>query len=126
MKVNWCNRAMFTGPHYCLVTSEKLLRQEVKKLGIKFHSLNESSEHADATCYELVSDQGKTAFIVYMKKWKGEDPIEVASLIVHEATHIKQHVIRLMGEHNTSNEFEAYMMQNIAGNLMQCFAEQTK
>ena len=125
MKVNWCDRAMFRGPYYCLVTTEALFKQELKRLNIKGEVSYTNTETSNATCYEFEGN-GKTSFIVTMKGWEGKDPIEVAGLIVHEATHIKQNIMRIIGEKNPSNEFEAYMMQNIAANLMQCFVEQTK
>ena len=125
MKVNWCDRAMFRSPYYCLVTTEALFKQELKRLNIKGDLSYTNTETSNATCYEFESN-GKTSFVVTIKDWEGKDPIEVAGLIVHEATHIKQHVMRIIGEKNPSNEFEAYMMQNIAANLMQCFVEQTK
>jgi hypothetical protein len=116
---------MFQGPYYVLVTTPKLFRKELKRLGIKGDLSYTASPSSNATCYEF-ENNGKESFIVTLKNWKGADPIEVASLIVHEATHIKQHTMRIIGEKNPSSEFEAYMMQNIAGNLMQCFVEQTK
>ncbi len=123
-KVNWCDRSMFQGPYYCLVTTPKLFRKELKRLGVPNDLAFTANESSNATCYEFEKD-GKTSFIVTIKGWKGADPIEVAGLLVHEATHIKQHVMRIIGEKNPSSEFEAYMMQNIAGNLMQAFKEQT-
>ena len=125
MKVNWCDRTMFRGPYYCLVTTPKLFAKELKRLGIKDSRNYTASPSSDATCFEF-EHHGKTSFIVTLKNWEGADPIEVAGLIVHEATHIKQHVMRIIGEKNPSAEFEAYMMQNIAANLMQCFVEQTQ
>lgn len=125
MKSVWCDRALFLGPYYCLVTTEALFRRELKKLGIHDALEYTKTPTSNATCFELESN-GKTAFIVTLKGWESTDPIEVAGLIVHEATHIKQHIMRIIGETAPSNEFEAYMMQNIAQNLMQCFVEQTR
>lgn len=124
MKPNWCNRTMFLGPYYCLVTTPEMFKKELKRLGIKDELDYTASPTSNATCYEL-EHKGKSAFIVTLKGWEGVDPIEVASLLVHEATHIKQHVMRIIGETRPSDEFEAYVMQNIAGNLMQAFVEQT-
>jgi hypothetical protein len=122
--VTWCDRSMFQGPHYGLVTTPKLFKKELRKMGVD-DSLEFTSGSSDATCYEFES-RGKTSFIVTIKGWKEKDPIEVAALIVHEATHIKQHIMRIIGEKTPSDEFEAYMMQNIYANLMQRFTEQTQ
>jgi len=124
-KFNWCDRALFRGPHYCLVTTPKLFKRELKRLGIKGKLDYTASPTSNATCYEF-ENNGKTSFIVTLKGWEGADPIEVAGLLVHEATHIKQHVMRIIGEDSPSKEFEAYMMQNIAANLMQALKDQTQ
>ena len=129
-KVNWCNRSMFQGPYYCLVTTpelfkKELFKKELRRIGVKGELEYAATPTANATCYEF-EHKGKQCFIVTIKGWEGVDPLEIAGLIVHEATHIKQHIMRIIGEKNPSDEFEAYMMQNIAANLMQCFVEQTQ
>ena len=83
-------------------------------------------KHGFNACCHAFECEGNECFIVCIGDVRGKDPIEVAGLIVHEATHIKQHVMRIIGEKNPSDEFEAYMMQNISANLMQCFVEQTQ
>lgn len=121
----WCNRTMLTSPHYGLVTTPKLFKRELKRMGIREELAYTSTSTSNATCYEL-EHKGKTAFLVTLKGWKGLDPIEVAALLVHEAVHLKQHFMLRIGEKEPSSEFEAYMVQNIAGNLMRAFADQTK
>lgn len=124
-EIVWCNRAMFTGPYYGLVTTPKLFKRELKRMGVKEDLDYTATPDSNATCYEL-QYKGKTAFLVTLRGWKGTDPIEVAALLVHEATHLKQHFMRMIGENDPSSEFEAYMMQSITGNLMQAFKDQTK
>lgn len=124
-KVNWCDRSMFQGPCYCLVTTPELFKQELKRLNIHEELDYTASPTSNATCFEF-EFKGKRCFIVTIKEWEGKDPLEVAGLIVHEATHVKQHIMQIIGEQNPSPEFEAYMMQNISANLMQCFVEQTQ
>lgn len=124
MKVNWCDRSMFQGPCYCLVTTPKLFKAELKKMGVKDRV--DFLKHGFNACCHAFECEGNECFIVCIGDVRGKDPIEVAGLIVHEATHIKQHVMRIIGEKAPSDEFEAYMMQNISANLMQCFVEQTK
>ena len=120
---------MFYFPdYYCLVTTPELYYSELKRMGLKERDWPEytSSPTANGTLWEFETPTGKTCMIVTIKDWQGKDPLEVAGLIVHEATHIKQHVMRKMGEKCPGDEFEAYMMQNITQNLMQCFVEQTQ
>ena len=127
--VNWCDRTMFYFPdYYCLVSTPALFEQELKRMGLPERDWPPytNTPTANGTLWELQTPEGKTAMIVTIKGWEDKDPIDVAGLIVHEATHIKQHVLRRMQEKEPSAEFEAYMMQNIAQNLMQCFVEQTR
>lgn len=127
-KVNWCDRSVFYAPYYCLVTTPALFEQELQRIGIKERDWPDytATPTANGTLWELETPSGESALIVTIKGWEGKDSLEVAGLIVHEATHIKQHVMRQMGEKFPSDEFEAYMMQNITQNLMQCFVEQTQ
>lgn len=128
-KVNWCDRTMFYFPHYyCCVTTPALFEQELKLLGIAQRDWPPylSRPEMNATVWELDTPTGSKAFIITLSGWQGKGGIDVAGLLVHEATHIKQEVLRAMGEKNCGDEFEAYMMQNIAQNLMQCFLEQTQ
>ncbi|PJC14744.1 MAG: hypothetical protein CO066_05555 [Comamonadaceae bacterium CG_4_9_14_0_8_um_filter_60_18] len=124
-KVNWCDRTMLLGPYYCLVTTHEQFKQELKRLGIAKRDWPDYRPQQDATCYPLENQDGKSAFIVAIRNWQGRNPVEVAGLLVHEATHVMQHTMRIIGENEPSSEFEAYMMQNISANLMQAFVEQT-
>lgn len=51
-------------------------------------------------------------------KW---DLIQIHGLLLHEAVHIWQEVIQLMGEEKPSTEFEAYSIQAIAQDLFEMF-----
>lgn len=46
-----------------------------------------------------------------------DDKLTVLSLIVHEATHVKQFLCEHIGEHTPGAEFEAYTIQQISHNL---------
>lgn len=50
------------------------------------------------------------------------DPIQVAGTLVHEAVHIFQRLCDSIGESQPSNEFEAYSIERISGELMREFA----
>ena len=52
-----------------------------------------------------------------------KDPIQVAALLVHEAVHIKQAVLREYGEDNVGDETEAYLIQRIAQDLMNMYVD---
>ena len=77
-------------------------------------------QYADATtsCFETAS--GQLYCIVCIRKNK-KPKHEIYGLLVHEATHVWQRIKEWLGEHNPSNEFEAYAMQNISQNLMAAY-----
>lgn len=125
MKVNWCDRSMFQGPSYCLVTTPKLFKKELKRFGIKDDVDHVIRKNINATCYQF-ENNGQECFIVILNDWEKADRIDIAGIIAHEAIHLKQQVMRMIGEKNPSDEFEAYMIQNIVANLTKCFDEQTK
>lgn len=52
-----------------------------------------------------------------------KDPIQVASLLVHEAVHIKQAILEYFGEQNVGHETEAYMVQRISQDLMNMYVD---
>lgn len=51
---------------------------------------------------------------------------EIVGLIVHEATHVYQHMLESMGEKNPSTEFEAYSMQGITQSLLSAYEASRK
>lgn len=51
---------------------------------------------------------------------------EIVGLIVHEATHVYQHVLESMDEKNPSVEFEAYQMQGITQALLAAYETSRK
>lgn len=116
----WCDRTMFYGSAYTLCTNEEMFRNELKRLGSKrtdveflrasFHACVHTLESASGDEIHVVCIDGQAA--------KDRDPISVAAMLVHEATHIKQYVMERIGEKNPSDEFEAYVMQHITQNLL--------
>jgi hypothetical protein len=44
-------------------------------------------------------------------------------LLVHEATHVWQHICESIGETKPSVEFEAYAMQSIVSNLLTAYED---
>lgn len=61
--------------------------------------------------------------IVTLNNDEGKDPIQVAALLVHEAVHIKQAILRYVGEDNVGDETEAYLIQRISQDLMQMYID---
>lgn len=70
---------------------------------------------ANDGCCTTFTKGGKVSIIVTLsaKAVAAHSRVEVAGLLVHEATHVWQEVRRSMQEENPSIEFEAYSMQAI-------------
>ncbi len=66
---------------------------------------------------------GKTRILVTVRPGaeKEHSPVEIAGILVHEATHVWQEVRASMGEREPSTEFEAYSMQAIFQELYSAF-----
>jgi hypothetical protein len=68
---------------------------------------------------------GRRCALICIRDYEKYSGIEVAGLLVHEAVHIWQEILRNIGEENPSEEFEAYSIQSISQNLMAEFIAQT-
>lgn len=66
-------------------------------------------------CYRRDTLKGKVAIICVPKI---DDLPSAISLIAHEATHLWQYISEEIGEDIPSDEFSAYAMQSIVGELV--------
>lgn len=125
----WCERAIhYLSLRYTLFLTEAAYREEQAKLEIATGALGYylNSPHANATTHFYVQTNGDRLAIVCLGPTKDRTLVQVHALLVHEAVHIWQEHIRLIGECNESNEFEAYGIQNIAQELMESFHRQQR
>ncbi|MFC0478977.1 hypothetical protein ACFFHG_02945 [Gellertiella hungarica] len=102
--------------------SEKAWRREMKRLGCK----GEAYPSSDGRCTRFeASKSNSECIIVTLRDGAERDHslVEVAGLLVHEATHVWQFIIESIGEGKPSAELEAYSMQAIVQALMQAFDE---
>ncbi len=115
--------------YYCLCLSEKQFHAELKKLKLPPHRWPEflgPDAHARAQHF---AHGGNMIAIVCLdgELAKQKTGCQVAALLVHEAVHIWQRHSANIGSFNDhGDEEEAYAIQNIAQELMQSYAEQTK
>lgn len=109
----------FGNVEYCLVTNMKQLKKAAKRYGIKHYDLARP-QTGGGIVNILQAKNGNTATIVqiHSDEMKEYTHAQVMALIVHEAVHVKQEVMRVIGEHEPSDEFEAYTVDNIAYNLI--------
>lgn len=118
----WCNRDTFQLPlHYCLAVSEAEYLRVTTDLKIPANNIEPwiKNWHANATTHFFENrSMGKSCAVVCINMENAPSWVQLAGLIVHEATHIWQEAKSLIGEPNPSPEFDAYSMQSIAQNLL--------
>ena len=112
-------------PKVALARSEKEYLALCRKLKVSNPGNWMSTEHAHATTHYINSNQGDLAVIVTIQRTDEFTPIQVASLLVHEAVHIWQEVCNRYGETAPAAEQEAYGIQSLAQDLMTQYAERT-
>jgi hypothetical protein len=127
-KFSWCDRAAILSPYFCLCLDEKTFHKEIARFGglEKKNYPSFVNENASATTHIWINNEkNRVATIVCLNKWETRGGIQIASLLVHEACHIYQEMINLMGERNAGDEIMAYSIQHISQELMYSFKEQT-
>lgn len=125
MKPKWLERSLITGPYYTLCLSEEAFRAELKRLGVTKPVAFILNDHSDATAHYLTADNGNRCCIVCLRGMEKHTGIEIAGLLVHEATHIWQDWCEQVGEQTPGIETEAYAIQWISQQLMWEYARQT-
>lgn len=117
-RVIWCNRGWL--PYsYGFCPNESAWHREVKRLRI---SSDVSYPTSDGCCTHLErnGEEHGAATIVTIGHIKRPTSV-VIGLIVHEAMHVWRQMRETIGEREPSAEFEAYSIQNIAGNLIAAY-----
>lgn len=126
MKV-WCDQALIIAPvDYGLCASEAVFHRELRKMGVPKADWPRfvRNEWSNATAHTFANDNGRLSVLVCIGDVSGRTGVEIAGLIVHEATHIWQQMRKRIGERKPSHEFEAYSIQCISQRLMESFASQ--
>jgi hypothetical protein len=120
----WIDRTIIESP-YCigLVQTETQYRHELKRLKVDdYASCEWIAKDKDANVTEIIKKDGnEQCFIVSIRKNKDTKPIEIIGLLIHEAVHCWQMIVRHMGEDQPSAEFEAYSIQSIAQKLIDAY-----
>lgn len=89
-----------------------------KKIGSEPQGYLKSSGRA--TFFKVEDHHGNITprALVTIAERKDVEPIQVATLLAHEAVHIKQDMCEHIGEQNISSEMEAYIVQSVLQDLM--------
>lgn len=126
MKVQWLERDLIRGPYIALVQSEKAFYKAMKHCNISKADAGPwiKTGHSDATVHFLDAPDGGQTCIVAIRVKKKTTPDQIVGLLVHESVHIWQRFKRRIGEHEPSDEFEAYSIQAIAQRLIAAYSDQ--
>lgn len=119
-KLSWYGRSFISVPvRYCLCTTEEQYRLAMKQAGKDYPNpfVNEGSS---ATMHYVPSnaDREEAVCVVCIKPRKWCDLEEHYALLVHEAVHVSQEIMRAWGETNVGDETQAYFIQRISLDLM--------
>ena len=118
--IKWIDRTLMYGPRVALVTSARDFRRALRDAGIADDGAwIESHWHACTHAYDV---DGVLVCIVAIdaRKAATQDPIDVASLLAHEAVHVWQRVAETLGG-DVGREMPAYAIQNICAHLMRAY-----
>jgi hypothetical protein len=121
LKIKWLDRRTVIAPHLTLCLSEKEYLAVCKHLKVE-NPTPWVASGARATNHTFESDGRLTCVVCMSELAQESEGVEVAALIVHEATHIKQELMQSIGETHPSPEFEAYTMQSICQTLFEEYA----
>ncbi|ASY62523.1 hypothetical protein SJ05684_c10660 [Sinorhizobium sojae CCBAU 05684] len=118
-RVIWCDKG-WQPMYFGFCPSEKAWKKEVKRLG---HIDAEYPTNAGTcTVFHETKGWGECILVTIADGAESErNMLEIVGLLVHEATHVWQYILKHMGEKSPSAEFEAYSMQAISMALVQAF-----
>lgn len=104
---------------YVLVTNKKELRHVLKENGIPKGDVQVKKRGARVSFVNFV--EGDLAIIQLPDS--DHTLCEKVGLLAHECVHIKQFVMKSIGEDKPSDEFEAYFVQDIVTDLVEDYFE---
>lgn len=114
------HKSVFDVLTYCLVVSKKDAKKVIKKYKLADDALP-NDIGSDAYAYH----DPNSRIVVVRLIANDLSLVEAIGLIVHEVTHVKQYIMEQISEHNPSDEFEAYTMQEITKNLIKDYLSKT-
>lgn len=107
------------GPQIELVASRGQLEGALRRLDSQFTATWLDARDAFGLTWHL----GEGKWIVGLNFDNLPDGRTAMSTLAHEATHVKQGWMRMIGEDRPSDEFEAYAMDSIMSNLLGQYAK---
>lgn len=121
-KTRWLDRRIAApGPYLCLCLSQAEFDVAMRHLRLPTCSWIRTPQ-ADATAHHAQNDKGDLVSVVCLRGSADRSSIEIAGLLVHEATHIWQEYAEFYGETDPGREQEAYAIQSLSQELMAEYA----
>lgn len=122
--MEWLDRTLIAGPHFCLCLNEEDYRQALKDID------NEDWDHewvkSGGALAHWFKTESSLTVIITIDISKKRPIEEIHAMLVHEAVHMWQKFKEHINEQNPSIEFEAYSLQVICMRLFYSYSEQTK
>ena len=127
-KVIWCDRGWQpVAIGFC--PSEKAWHREMRRINLvpppPFPTSDACCTSIEKTNGEVDGSASLSIVTIAPHFIKSNDAVGIYGLIVHEATHVWQHILHSIKEENPSPEFEAYSMQCIVMELCNAFEKST-
>lgn len=109
------------------ISTEKEYKREMKRLGMGDEYSFLQTDHASATLHSGTDKFGRYIMVLCVNTLEApkRTPIEVSSLMAHEAVHVWQKVKAYIGEGETI-ETESYFVQYITQFFLECIEDDTK
>lgn len=102
-----------------LTHSEEKARKFIEELCGSARKWDKLQDSFDATTSWLIDPlNGENVWLVYFKPNLEFTAAQDAALLAHEAVHIKQDYVQMLGERRPGNEIEAYIVQAITNYLV--------
>lgn len=120
----WLDRGLIYGPYFTLCLTVKDYRAAMAHVDHPDPGPFVLNDHSNATTHTTRDGEDKLCAIVALRNWEKRTGIEIAGLLVHEATHIWQAWCASAGETEPGDETEAYSIQWISQQLMWEFERQ--
>lgn len=119
-KTVWINKGMF--PLFiAFCPNEKAWNTTMKAMDV----VGCPYPTADARVTYFRSGKGDESVIITVADRFGKEtcPVSLSGLLIHEVTHVKQRILKVMREKKVSSEMEAYLMQDLSVRVMDAFCE---
>lgn len=123
--IRWLNTTLVQGVDMALFIDPDDFDKAVAELKLEDPPEFLPAPDALAGVHEVESAKSKHCFVV-LGDVTSLKPLEIFTLLVHEAVHVWQTTREFLGEEKPSYEFEAYAIQNISHRLIDEFQRQRK